>query len=84
MKGKRFRYIDEYKQVDTPQIGKSYHLSWAKHGCVWKLLRIDGNTCTMQTPKTRKEIKTDISHLRHTRSEQAKLLTNLKPTKTCN
>ncbi len=62
--------------VEKPNVGGLYHVSWAKHGCVWRLLKIDETTgiATMITPKTRKEITVKVSDLRHTRSAQTKIL----------
>jgi hypothetical protein len=62
-------------KVDKPVIGKSYHLAWAKTGCVWRLVSMDemNNKCVMITPSTHKEITAKISDLRHLRKEQFKL-----------
>lgn len=52
--------------VDTPVIGRSYHLVWAKNGCVWNLISINGEECILKTPKTKKEITAKVTDLRNT------------------
>ncbi len=59
---------DSNGRDDIPEeliIGRKYHCTWAKsRGMVWKLTEIRGQTAVPQTPKTRKEITTNISNLR--------------------
>ncbi len=61
--------------VDKPIKGYSYHVSWARTGCVWKCKEIDENlqTVTLVTPKTRKIIhNVKWSDLRHIRKNETK------------
>lgn len=53
-----------FQKVTEPKVGKMYHVAWAKAGCCWNLISIDGNTCTVRTPKTKKDIKVKIEDLR--------------------
>ena len=55
-----------------PMVGKKYHVAWAHPGCVWVLMAIDGETCTMKTPKTKKTIKVQKKDLRLLRTKQFK------------
>jgi hypothetical protein len=60
--------------VEKPEIGKRYHLSWAKKtGMVWVLVGIDGRKALLQTPKTKKKLTAWLADLRHTRHEQSKI-----------
>lgn len=34
------------------QLGNLIHLSWASKGCCWRLMKIDGDKITCETPKT--------------------------------
>lgn len=36
-------------------LGKKIHLRWAKHGCVWNLLKINDDTIELITPSSRKQ-----------------------------
>lgn len=56
---------DIYEKTTNPTVGNKYHLSWAMHSCVWKLVEIvDLNWCWLETPKTKKRIKAKIEDLR--------------------
>jgi len=60
------KILDEDLKVDQPIQGEKYHTSWAKRGCVWKFTGFDaGGMCLLETPKSRKLIKTSITSLRH-------------------
>jgi hypothetical protein len=64
-------------EVAQPKINEKYHLAWAWHGCVWKLIELkDNGTCVMQTPTTKKTIVANVSDLRHLRKVQQRLETN--------
>jgi ferredoxin-fold anticodon binding domain-containing protein len=59
----------EILEEDTiPQelkIGQKYHCSWANSkGMVWVLKNINGNQAILETPRTKKEIQTNVNHLR--------------------
>lgn len=60
-------------EVSDPKIGGLYHLSWAGHGCVWRLKELKGEWVKLETPKTRKEKWAKRLDLRHTRSAQSKI-----------
>jgi len=55
-----------YKTTTLPVVGNKYHLSWAKPGCVWRLLSFNVGTgnCDLVTIKSRKRISAKISDLR--------------------
>jgi len=55
-----------YEKTISPQIGNKYHLSWANHKCVWKLVELcsDGVYCRLETPKTKKKILAKVEDLR--------------------
>jgi len=67
-----------YEPVDVPEIGKSYHLKWArKSGYVWRLLKILSNgKVLMITPRTNKELITNASDLLHTQKTTFKIRKN--------
>lgn len=56
---------NRYERSTSPQVGNKYHLSWAKHSCVWKLVKfIDSEYCILETPKTKKQLTAKIDDLR--------------------
>lgn len=59
----------DFGKVVNPVIGVKYHLSWAFSGAVFKLVKVDGDTCYMDNPKhKRKELLVcKISELRKIR-----------------
>ena len=59
-----------------PKVGQLYHLSWAGHGCVWRLMEIKRDWVKVKTPKTNKERWAKKSDLRHTRKTQYKIELN--------
>jgi hypothetical protein len=48
-------------------MGKRVHVNWARWGCTWELIKVDGRVATLRTPTTRKIITTDISTLFYTK-----------------
>jgi G:T-mismatch repair DNA endonuclease (very short patch repair protein) len=62
-----------YIEVTNPIVGSKYHLSWAGHGCVWRLKEIKGEWVKLETPKTRKERWAKRADLRHVRRTQYKI-----------
>ncbi|AFY91208.1 hypothetical protein [Chroococcidiopsis thermalis] len=48
-------------------IGKQIHLAWAKQGCTWKLLRIEGDRIYLETPKKKKLLVAKASDAMYTR-----------------
>ncbi|MBD2309892.1 hypothetical protein H6G17_31275 [Chroococcidiopsis sp. FACHB-1243] len=48
-------------------IGKQIHLAWAKQGCTWRLLRIEGDRIYLETPKTKKLLVAKASDAMYTR-----------------
>jgi len=70
-------------KVEVPHINQLYHLEWAGNGCVWRLKEMDANkgTCTLVTPKTKRERTakiTDLRHIRHIQNNIEKKLGNYK------
>lgn len=60
---------------DKLQEGRSYHVSWAHNGCVWRLIKLNDNgTCLLRTKATNKEIAVKQSDLRNTREYHEKQL----------
>jgi len=76
MKDSRFfrsgqsKFGDRYTKVESPTIGRKYHLSWANYKCHWVLKEIysDG-TCLLKTPKTHKILSAKLSDLRNLKNE---------------
>lgn len=65
----------DYQKVDTPEIGKRYHVVWAYKGCNWKLVDMDTEkgTCTLLAPQSQKRLENvKLSDLRHTRKNEIK------------
>ena len=60
----------DFRPVETPVIGRLYHLAWAQGGAVWRLKSINGRECVMVTPKTGKERVAMLKDLRMTRAEE--------------
>lgn len=60
----------DYTVPDKLEIGKSYHLSWAHRGCVWKLIEIKpgGVKAVMRTPKTKKTIEVYVKDILNIRN----------------
>jgi hypothetical protein len=55
-----------FDKITNPIIGANYHISWAFSGAVFKLVKIQGDTCFLDNPKyKRKQLLTcKISELR--------------------
>lgn len=54
-------------------LGKSYHVSWAHNGCVWRLCKLnEDGTALMQTKVSKKEITVKQSDLRNTWNSHVK------------
>lgn len=51
-------------------IGKQIHLAWAKQGCTWKLLQIDGERIYLETPKTKRSLVAKASDAMYTRRHE--------------
>ena len=52
--------------ITTPAIGVKYHISWAFSGAVFKLVKVEGDTCYLDNPKYKREtlLKCKVSELR--------------------
>lgn len=48
-------------------MGKRVHVNWARWGCTWELIKVEGRMATLRTPKTRRIVTTDISTLFYTK-----------------
>lgn len=63
-----------YDQVEDPQIGKKYHLSWAFQGAVFVLQQIDLDKvhCYLDNPrhKRKKPLKAKLEDLRHLKNRK--------------
>ena len=74
MSGKTYDAYGDLFKVDNPHAGGTYHVSWAKKGCVWNCSAVnEDGTVDLVTPKTRKRLRVKISELRHTRNTQDKI-----------
>lgn len=49
------------------EVNKPVHVRWAWQGCVWILRKIDGETVTLETPKTRQTRTARAADLYYTR-----------------
>jgi hypothetical protein len=56
----------DFTKITRPVIGVKYHISWAFSGAVFKLVKVEGDTCYLDNPKyKRKQLLTcKISELR--------------------
>jgi len=56
----------DFTKITHPVIGVKYHISWAFSGAVFKLVKVEGDTCYLDNPKyKRKQLLTcKISELR--------------------
>lgn len=52
--------------ITNPVIGVKYHISWAFSGAVFKLVKVEGDTCYLDNPKHKREtlLKCKVSELR--------------------
>jgi len=41
----------DFDKITTPIIGLKYHISWAFSGAVFKLVKVEGDTCYLDNPK---------------------------------
>lgn len=68
-------YIPIPREELESQIGNLIHLSWARgayHGCHWRLMSIEGELITLETPRTRKVKIARASDACYTRMNQPK------------
>jgi hypothetical protein len=64
---------ENFYLVKYPTVGNLYHCSWAKNkSMVWRLVEINGNNCTLETPRTHKIVETQLSSLRETEKQARK------------
>lgn len=56
----------DFTKITHPVIGGKYHISWAFSGAVFKLIKVEGDTCFLDNPKYRREtlLNCKISELR--------------------
>lgn len=56
----------DFTKITHPVIGVKYHISWAFSGAVFKLVKVEGDTCYLDNPKyKRKQLLTcKVSELR--------------------
>ncbi len=45
----------DFIKITQPIIGVKYHISWAFSGAVFKLVKIEGNTCYLDNPKYKRK-----------------------------
>lgn len=70
--GKRMTHLTptdvkgNFTKIINPVIGVKYHISWAFSGAVFKLVKVEGDTCYLDNPKyKRKQLLTcKVSELR--------------------
>lgn len=74
MSGRYYKTSENLLPVEKPHAGGTYHVSWAKKGCVWNCSKVNDNgTVDLITPTTRKKITVKTIDLRHTRKTQKKI-----------
>jgi hypothetical protein len=56
----------DFTKITNPVIGVKYHISWAFSGAVFKLVKVEGDTCYLDNPKYKREtlLKCKVSELR--------------------
>lgn len=56
----------DFTKITNPVIGVKYHISWAFSGAVFKLVKVEGDTCYLDNPKYKREtlLKCNVSELR--------------------
>ncbi len=52
-------------------IGKQVHVLWAHRGCTWRLVRVEGQTAHLVTPRTGKSLRAHIKDLYPTRKNMS-------------
>lgn len=70
--GKRMTYLTptdvkgDFTKIINPVIGVKYHISWAFSGAVFKLVKVEGDTCYLDNPKYKRKdlLKCKVSELR--------------------
>lgn len=50
-------------------IGKAVHVTWAKRGCVWRLLEIKGDYVALETIKTKRRMGAKLSDIYATNNQ---------------
>jgi hypothetical protein len=56
----------DFTKITNPVVGVKYHISWAFSGAVFKLVKLEGDTCYLDNPKYKREtlLKCKVSELR--------------------
>lgn len=56
----------DFTKITNPVIGVKYHISWAFSGAVFKLIKVEGDTCYLDNPKHKRDklITCKVSELR--------------------
>lgn len=56
----------DFTKITRPVIGVKYHISWAFSGAVFKLVKVEGDTCYLDNPKYKRDtlLKCKVSELR--------------------
>jgi hypothetical protein len=56
----------DFTKITNPVIGVKYHISWAFSGAVFKLVKVEGDTCYLDNPKYKRKtlLKCKVSELR--------------------
>jgi len=56
----------DFTKITHPVIGVKYHISWAFSGAVFKLVKVEGDTCYLDNPKYKRDtlLKCKVSELR--------------------
>ena len=66
--------LEPIKRDELPDfIGKHVHVSWASHGCVWVLDKVENGIAFLRTPKTGKKLEAPVGSLRKTRKHERKV-----------
>ena len=70
--GKRITHLTptdvkgNFTKIINPVVGVKYHISWAFSGAVFKLVKVEGDTCYLDNPKHKRKdlLKCKVSELR--------------------
>lgn len=56
----------DFTKINRPIIGVKYHISWAFSGAVFKLVKVEGDTCYLDNPKYKRNqlLTCKVSELR--------------------
>lgn len=63
-------FIDIPIEAVPTMLGQLVHVRGWTHGCVFRLVGVEGHMAKLETPKTRKQYTAPINQLQYTRRNQ--------------